>query len=64
MAELAKHIGIFMMALVIVGIPLISGLITNDNCNSDEDYDVIKTIFAICSAIDLFIVFLLINHCI
>lgn len=64
MAEIAKQIGIFMMALIIVGIPLISGLITNDNCNSDEDYDIIKTIFIMCSAVDLFIVFLLINHCI
>lgn len=64
MAEIAKQIGIFMMALIIIGIPFISGLITPDNCNSEEDYDAIKTIFAICSAIDLFIVFLLINHCI
>ena len=64
MAELAKQIGIFMMALIIVGIPLISGLITSDNCNSEDDYDVVKTIFVMCSAVDLLIVFILINHCI
>ena len=63
MAEIAKQIGIFIMALIIIVIPLISGLITNDNYDSDDD-DIIKTIFAICSAIDLLIVFILINHCI
>lgn len=58
MAEIAKQIGIFMMALIIIGIPLINGLLVNDT----SEKDALDTILTICSMIDLFIVFLLINQ--
>ena len=56
MAEIAKQIGIFIMALIIIGIPFLNGLIAD---SKDE-----ASFLTICSAIDLFIVFLLINRCI
>ena len=60
MAEIAKQIGVFIMALIIIGIPFLNGLIVSDS----SDKDALDTILTICSMIDLFIVFLLINHCI
>ena len=59
MAEIAKQIGVFIMALIIIGIPFLNGLIAD---LKDEAIEAV--ILTVCSAIDLFIVFLLINHCI
>lgn len=61
MADIAESIGIFIMALIIIGIPFISGIIINDNNNSDND--AIEKCFVILSGIDLLIVCILINHC-
>ena len=55
MAEIAKQIGIFIMALIIIGIPFLNGLI------ADSDESAFLTVF---SLIDLCIVFALIEHCI
>ena len=56
MTEIAKQVGIFIMAFFIVGIPFLNGLVAD---LKDE-----AAILSVFSAIDLFIVFLLINHCI
>lgn len=58
MAEIAKQVGIFIMAFIIIGAPFLNGLIAE---SKDEAAFLFLSVF---SAIDLFIVFLLINHCI
>lgn len=63
MAKIAEQIGIFMIALIIIGIPFLNGLVI-DGADDNIDNNITYTILTICSAIDLFIVFLLINHCI
>ena len=64
MAEIAKQIGVFIMALIIVGIPLIYGLIIDGSDDNNIDDNITCTILSILSAIDLFLVIVLINHCI
>ena len=64
MAKIAKQIGVFIMALIIVGIPLIYGLIIDGSDDNNIDDNITCTILSILSAIDLFLVIVLINHCI
>lgn len=56
MEEIAKQIGIFIMSLIVIGVPFLNGLMADS-----KNKAAFLTVF---SAIDLFIVFLLINHCI
>lgn len=63
MEQIAKQIGIFIMALIIIGIPFLDGLLTIDTLENATDRNLIVCFLTVCSAIDLFIVFILINHC-
>ncbi len=59
MEEIAKQIGIFIMAFIVIGVPFLNGFLITDT----SEKDTLDTILTVCSMIDLFIVFLLINHC-